>query len=78
MAFREAYRTGVAEARTRRKPPRWFASLGHDQEAREPALRKAVELGRLGEAHMLTLLPAPKDERPVGRVNLLVAKLRGQ
>lgn len=41
MAFREVYTRLVAEARVRRQPPTWRASLGYDQAGREAAVREA-------------------------------------
>lgn len=57
MAFLEKYRVLVREAREARKPPKWWASLGHDPHGRERALLEAVERGRLPQARALELLP---------------------
>ncbi len=47
MAFKEKYLSLVSEARSKRVPVRWQASLGHDPEQRKRALREAVALKRL-------------------------------
>jgi len=56
MAFREAYARLIAEARAKREPVRWSASLGHDQAQQDDALRIAVEAGKLPAVY----LPAPR------------------
>lgn len=70
MAFREAYRRLIAEARARREPVRWSPTLGHDTAMRDEALTMAVEAGRLPAAY----LPAPKA--PVAGL-LELTKVRG-
>lgn len=57
MAFREAYKRAVDEAREQRKAVNWIASLGHDPRGREQVLQRAVELGRLSAPHALRLMP---------------------
>lgn len=61
MAFKEAYTRLVNEAKAIKKPVHWFASLGHEKEGREAALKEAVRLGRLSSDHAQSLLPSPKD-----------------
>lgn len=69
MAFKEAYQREVQRAREEGRPPRWFASLGHDRSGREGVLREAVQRGRLPAAQARKYLPqiddAPLD--PNGR-----------
>lgn len=55
MAFREAYQRILAASRKERTAPRWWASLGHDQQARAVAIGEAVQLGRLPAEEMLAL-----------------------
>lgn len=64
MAFREAYKRAVDEAREQRKPVNWTASLGHDPRGREQALMRAVELGRLQATHALSLMPEAAIQIP--------------
>lgn len=59
MAFREAYTRLVDDARAARKPARWFASLGWDEQQRAQAIGHAVQLGYLPREELLAL-PAPK------------------
>lgn len=47
MAFRENYMRRVSKARDLGLPVRWEQTLGHDVAAREPALLKAIEDGRI-------------------------------
>jgi hypothetical protein len=56
MAFKAAYSRLIAEARAKREPVRWSASLGHDQAQQDDTLRIAVEAGKLPAAY----LPAPR------------------
>lgn len=68
MAFREAYNRLVAEARKASRPAAWRATLGHDQQRREAAIRDAVLAGRLVADEVLHLLPAPlaaADQMPL-------------
>jgi len=76
MAFREAYTRLRAESKAARRPPRWFASIGHDKRGREAPLLRAVELGRLGHEQVAALLPPPEDR--AGSNVALIAKLRGK
>ncbi len=61
MAFREIYTKSVKEARERRDPVSWKASLGWDNDKRRTVLTKAEELGRLPAAYVRGLLPPPTD-----------------
>lgn len=70
MAFKEAYARIVSKARGERRPAHWQASLGHDVEGRESVLLRAVELGRLSEAHVAALLPY---HRPTEEARKLLA-----
>lgn len=62
MAFRAAYDRAVKRARGNGDQARWSLSLGHDSAQREPAIRRAVDLGRLGVEQASKLLPSPKPE----------------
>ena len=57
MAFIETYNREVTKARAKRKPVRWWPTLGHDSAGREPVIRQAVELRRLTAEQALTALP---------------------
>lgn len=73
MAFREAYDRLVTDARADRKPARWSASLGWDEQQRAQAIGHAVQLGYLPREELLAL-PAPKlalAPRPGVRAKLL-------
>jgi hypothetical protein len=60
-SFLEAYSRIVSQNKSAGVSVRWFPSLGSDKDGREPALRAAVEKGRLTQHHADGLLPAPKD-----------------
>jgi hypothetical protein len=47
MAFREAYRRQLVEARGHGEPIRWCLSAGSDEIGRDGALQKAVDAGRM-------------------------------
>jgi len=74
MAFKEVYARLLAQARERRMPPRWSATLGHDKAAQDAALLPHVQAGRLpgsvlNGAPALGLdqflaLPAPEGATP--------------
>lgn len=68
MAFKEAYAREIAEARDRREPAHWSASLGHDREGREAPIVAAVAAGRLSMSHARQLLPAPRAEVTLGQL----------
>jgi len=72
MAFRESYTRAVAQARTERRAPAWFVSLGQDKRLREGPLKRAVDLGRLTAAGVAPLLPSP-EEAGTGMVTLPAA-----
>ncbi len=57
LAFLEAYRTRLAEARQAQRAPRWWASLGWDATGRAAALVDAVRRGRLTEGEARAMLP---------------------
>ena len=61
MAFKESYARLVSEARERRVPVSWSATLGHDTAARNVALLQHVEAGRLSADLMLDA-PVGLDE----------------
>lgn len=54
MAFLEAYRHRVAEARAMHKPVNWFPSLGHDPAGRTGVLIDAARLGLIGREQAVT------------------------
>ena len=60
MTFREAYTRIVTKARSERKFPTWFASLGLDKNGREGPIRDAITKGRIGYTHGMSLLPPPE------------------
>lgn len=64
MAFKSAYERIVTDARARMVPVEWVATLGHDPEGRERAIKAAAELGRVvGKGIGATdavALPAPR------------------
>jgi len=70
MAFLEAYRGIVMQARDSAIPVHWFPSLGHSKEGREAPLLEAVEKGRLTASHVVGLLPY--QEEPSAEVAKLI------
>lgn len=87
LAFREAYTRLVRAARKAGAPVRWTASLGHDPEGRDRALREAARLGRIADspsgaaalpAPRAELLPAPNDgtHAPNAEVRAMLLALR--
>lgn len=64
MAFKSAYERIVTDARARMVPVEWVATLGHDPEGRERAIKAAADLGRVvGKGIGATdavALPAPR------------------
>jgi len=58
MAFIEAYRRVVMDARRRRLSPVWQVTLGRDATGREGVLQEAVRLGRLTPEAALAYLPS--------------------
>lgn len=61
MAFKTTYNRLVEGSKRAGKKPNWFASLGHDVQAREAEIDKAVKMGRLPASQKQVLLP-PKQE----------------
>jgi hypothetical protein len=57
MAFKESYNRLVTEAREKRVPAKWTASLGHDKAGREVVLLEAMQKGRLTANQVQGLLP---------------------
>lgn len=65
LAFLEAYRTQLAEARARHVRPVWWPSLGYDVGGRLAAITEAVALGRLTERQAMRILPEHCPVTPV-------------
>lgn len=57
MAFLEAYRTALQEARADGQPIKLEACLGYDAPQRESAILKAVEQGQITNEHAMLMLP---------------------
>jgi hypothetical protein len=57
MAFKESYNRLVTEAREKRVPAKWTASLGHDKAGRDVVLLEAMQRGRLTANQVQGLLP---------------------
>src|SRR3990167_4120248 len=64
LSFTKQYLCLLAEARAKREPVKWRASLGYDPAGREPAIRDALRLGRITHAYATTLLPHWEDAVP--------------
>jgi hypothetical protein len=62
MAFREAYISEVARARSEGRPIRWSASLGYDKADRVAVLTDAVAKHRLKSEHALELAGSQFEE----------------
>ena len=62
MAFVETYRRLILTGRAEGRPIKWRVSLGQDPSGRLPALREAVEKGRIKAADARLLLPAHEAE----------------
>jgi hypothetical protein len=62
MAFREVYNREVLKARAAARPPKWWASFGHDSRGRDTVIRMAVEKGRLPAPYAAALIGAPVEE----------------
>lgn len=58
MAFKEAYTRLVSEARKRREPVAWEASIGFDKDKRREAVNNAVEAGRIPPGVRIEYQPA--------------------
>lgn len=79
MAFLEAYRRNVAEARAIGQRPIWTPSWGHDPHDRERALREAVDKDRIGPARALSMLPTMSDGlRAICEERVALLKQRSQ
>lgn len=63
LAFRSAYQRLVQNARENQRAVRWFASLGHDPELRQPALTQAVRQHLLPMQPTYALLAAPSTQQ---------------
>lgn len=76
MAFRETYVRFVSDARAKRLPLRWSASLGWDASGRELAQREAENRNR--QVHGLPMLPMVEghdgDDPGANELALLVGK----
>lgn len=57
MAFLEAYRKRVTEARAKALPVTWKLSQGYDKIGREIAVLDAVRVGRISAERAMALLP---------------------
>ena len=57
MAFGEAYRRELTQARERWQPARWWASLGWEAAGRVGPVLEAVKCGRLSANQAQELLP---------------------
>jgi len=68
MAFKEAYIRIVTRNKLAGINPKWFASLGHDAECREVALKEAVLLGRIANDHAENLLPVKYDTKVIDAI----------
>lgn len=78
MAFRAAYERLVKEARNRREPATWSASIGWDVEGRRIALENAVQAGRLPASHATGLLPPPTADDRIAATVLKLACVNGE
>lgn len=77
MSFKEAYIRIIAKNKLNGVTPKWFASLGHDKEGREIAIKDAVIKGRLTQDHATSLLPSPVPSsvaNAIQEVKFLTAK----
>jgi len=57
MAFKERYESLVRDARDRGLPVKWWATLGHDRNGREAALKEAVGRGRISIEYAQKKMP---------------------
>lgn len=77
MAFKEAYTRITTQNKFNGVSPKWFASLGHDKQGREQALKQAVEKGRISQDHATSLLPSPihnNISNAINTMNLIASK----
>lgn len=56
MAFKESYNRIIESNKRNGIKPKWFPSLGFDNEGHLPALEQAVRLGRIEKSHALSLI----------------------
>lgn len=80
MAFKEAYERIVSTNRAQAISVEWHMSLGHDRNAREPALIEAAIKGRIAPDRAMRMLPIESHERfceAVGKPELLLSHERG-
>lgn len=79
MAFKAAYDRLVEDARKRREPAKWSASLGWDSDQRIPVLQAAVECGRLPAGYAAGLMPPKREEVELfGKTMLKIACIDGE
>jgi hypothetical protein len=71
MAFKEAYNRITNNNKFNGIPPKWFPSLGHNVEAREPVIKEAVEKGRLTQQQYLQLCPPKADKKVIDSITEL-------
>ena len=64
LSFTKQYLCLLAEARSKREPVTWRASLGYDPNGRAEAIAEAVRLGRITTAYATTLLPHWEESAP--------------
>lgn len=83
MAFKESYTRLVSDAREKRVPLSWLATLGLDREERNRALLPHVTAGRVSSDLLLEkpkglddvlALPAPEDESETSRALRMKAR----
>ncbi len=77
MAFKEAYTRILADARERRVPPRWTATLGFDKAEQASVLQPHIAAGRIA-ADMLPVAAIGLDEvlslpAPEGAIEAVIA-----
>jgi hypothetical protein len=71
MAFKEAYNRITNNNKFNGIAPKWFPSLGHNIDAREPVIKEAVEKGRISQEQYLQLCPPKPDKKVVDSINEL-------
>lgn len=69
MAFKEAYNRITTNNKFNGIAPKWFPSLGHNQDTREPVLKEAMEKGRITQESYLRLCPPKLDQRLVESIS---------
>jgi len=73
MAFIEAYKRIVNQAREQNEPVTWYPSLGFDKAKREAPILKAIERGKLNREHVAAALPHIVDREPEMSFDRLLA-----